>query len=68
MDRVETTTGASPATLRNLGYLAGEDGQVLAEYALILVFVSLVALALTPLGPTLSGVFQAVSAALAAAL
>jgi Flp pilus assembly pilin Flp len=50
------------------GGVADESGQVLVEYGLILILVSLTALALTPLGQSVAGVFGDVAAALAAAV
>jgi Flp pilus assembly pilin Flp len=44
--------------------LTGEEGQTLVEYALILMFVSIVALGLTPLGTWLAARFSDLSAAL----
>jgi Flp pilus assembly pilin Flp len=64
MRREEDTVNTPPVAPPGRVPLDGEDGQVLAEYALILVFVSIVALALTPLGPTLAGVFSNLAAAL----
>jgi Flp pilus assembly pilin Flp len=43
----ETETHSSP---RRLAQLRCEEGQTLVEYGLILMFVSITALALTPLG------------------
>lgn len=49
----------------NLGTAGREEGQGLVEYALILVFISIAAIAvLIVLGPQVAGVFQAVSDAM----
>lgn len=57
-------------TLMNLAKLAApvannEDGQDLAEYALVLVFIAVVAVAgVTTLGGTVSGVFDQITSGL----
>lgn len=57
-------------TLMNLAKLAtpvtnNEDGQDLAEYALVLVFIAVVAVAgVTTLGGTVSGVFDQITSGL----
>jgi Flp pilus assembly pilin Flp len=45
-----------------------QDGQVLVEYACILILVSIAALALTPVGQTLAGLFAALAADIVAPL
>ena len=47
--------------VRNLGR---EEGQALVEYGLILMFVSIVALSLSPIGPWVAARFGDLSAAL----
>jgi len=44
--------------------LAGDDGQAMVEYALILGLVSIVGLVLTPIGNDVLAIFQQVAAAL----
>jgi Flp pilus assembly pilin Flp len=64
MGRADNTVNTSPEAPPGRAGADDEGGQVLAEYALILVFVSIVALALTPLGPTMAGLFTNLASAL----
>ena len=59
---INTIVFALPTALPKL---ENEDGQDLAEYALVLVFVSIAAIAaLTALGPAIANIYTQISAAL----